>query len=250
MAIQTRCLRLLPLLAVSALQLSGGEPPVGKTLFDSSCAGCHGLDGRGGEHAPNIASSNKGRVLTDRDLVRIVRFGIPSAGMPAFDVILSRDAITTVVAYLRILQAKGQQAPSPGSPQRGRELFVGAQARCSSCHMVNGAGGFLGADLSGYGQIHNAAEIRDAILNPVGRADPQGNRVTVFTKNGSVVSGLLRNEDNFSLQLQTEDSAFALLAKSSVARIDRSSNPIMPSDYGALLTKTQIDDLVSYLASL
>ena len=34
-------------------------PGPGQLTFSSTCAGCHGLDGRGGDKAPNIASNTK-----------------------------------------------------------------------------------------------------------------------------------------------------------------------------------------------
>src|ERR1700677_4023025 len=44
----------------------------GKQVFESRCAGCHGLDGRGGERAPDIASSEKTQRRSDEDLSRII----------------------------------------------------------------------------------------------------------------------------------------------------------------------------------
>jgi cytochrome c oxidase cbb3-type subunit 3 len=44
---------LLGLVSLATLQ---AQPP-GAAIFASNCAGCHGADGRGGEHAPNIATT-------------------------------------------------------------------------------------------------------------------------------------------------------------------------------------------------
>ena len=38
----------------------------GLETFRSRCAACHGLDGRGGEHAPDIVTNPKVRELSDR----------------------------------------------------------------------------------------------------------------------------------------------------------------------------------------
>src|SRR4030081_2551948 len=40
-------------------------PRTGEEIFASSCAGCHGLDGRGGERAPNIAGRPAVQQLSD-----------------------------------------------------------------------------------------------------------------------------------------------------------------------------------------
>src|SRR5689334_5091614 len=49
------------------------------------CGGCHGLDARGTQQGPGLignASARKRSVQTLRD---VIRNGIPSAGMPAFN---------------------------------------------------------------------------------------------------------------------------------------------------------------------
>jgi len=55
----------------------------GRQVFESRCAGCHGIDGRGGERAPDIATSAKTQRRSDSALAQIINNGIPAAGMPA-----------------------------------------------------------------------------------------------------------------------------------------------------------------------
>ncbi len=134
----------------------------------------------------------------------------------------------------------------PEIPVAGRTLFFGA-ARCSGCHIVNGEGGFLAADLSSYGETHSAAEIREAIVDPNKNLEPQKGTVVVTTRAGRKYSGLARNEDNFSLQMQTADGSFHLFDKSDLAQIVHQTRSMMPSDYGSRLSKADLDDLVGYL---
>ncbi len=56
----------------------------GKQTFTSTCAGCHGLDGRGGERAPNIAENPKVLRFSDAQISLIIENGVPGTGMPAF----------------------------------------------------------------------------------------------------------------------------------------------------------------------
>jgi len=74
--------------------------------------------------------------------------------------------------------------------------------------------------------------------------------VTIDTRAGQTLTGVLRNEDNFSLQLQTLDGTFHLLMKSDVASVKRDSNSLMPADYGSTLSAGDLNDLVSYLISV
>ena len=120
---------------------------------------------------------------------------------------LSDDKVREVVSYLRVLQGKHDARSLPGDPVRGKEIFFGKGA-CSACHTIYGAGGFLGPDLSAYGTTTSAQAILDAILN-TNRIVPAGYRLAIVTtRNGNRFEGVIRNEDNFSLQLQTKDGSF------------------------------------------
>jgi cytochrome c oxidase cbb3-type subunit III len=224
----------------------GGSPQVGQQLFSSNCSGCHGLDGHGGEHGPNIATTAEVQRLSDRDILGIVRDGIPHAGMPAFRSKFDAAQLNGVVSYVRILQGKSAPVSVPGNPERGRVLFFG-KARCSECHMIAGEGGFIGSDLTGYGKQHSPDVVRSAILDPNKNLDPRHRTVTAVTRDGQKFTGRALNEDNFSLQLQTLDGTFQFFEKSTLARLEREPRSIMPSNYGSMLSPSDLDDLVSYL---
>jgi len=218
----------------------------GRSSYGAHCAMCHGLDGRGGEHAPGIANSPSVRKDPDRALSQIIRTGIPAAGMPSFRS-LSDHEIGSLVKYLRSLSgATGVEAVT-GDAERGEKLFFG-KAQCGDCHMMAGRGGFIGADLSEFAVGHSPREIREAILRPNEKLLPAHEVIRIKTLDGQSLSGLARNEDNFSLQLQGTDGAFHLLMKSEIAKMERTGRSLMPDDYGARLTPTELDDLVSYIA--
>jgi putative heme-binding domain-containing protein len=217
----------------------------GRQTFASNCAVCHGLDGLGTQRAPNIVTAP--RRLSPADLLRIVSDGVPGTGMPSFRS-LGEARLKAVVAYLSDLQGKNSAALLPGDPAQGRQLFFGT-AGCSSCHMVRGHGGFMGPDLSDYAQTRSADRIKAAITDPAAR-DLALSVATVTTANGEQYRGIIRSEDNFSLQLQSQNGSFHFFSKAELKRIDREPESMMPSDYGAKLTSAQLDDLVSYLLSV
>jgi cytochrome c oxidase cbb3-type subunit III len=217
----------------------------GRKTFESVCAACHGLDGRGGERGPNIATRAEVQRRTDEETLHILQFGRPAAGMPAF-ASLGASRIKGVIAYLRILQGENEDVSVPGDAQRGKSLFFG-EAGCAKCHMINGAGGFLGADLSSYASKASIEDIRSAITDPNKDLNPQARAVLVTTREGSKFTGIARNEDNFSVQLQSPDGTFHLLPKSGIERIEYEAKSLMPSDYGSVLSRAELDDLVSYL---
>jgi putative heme-binding domain-containing protein len=229
-------------------KISKPVPLRGKQTFVSSCASCHGLDGRGGERAPNIAEKPKTQQLSDAQLFHIVENGIPGTGMPAFHALESAD-IKAVVTYLRTLQGTKKVVKLPGDPKHGETIFFG-KAECSGCHMVAGKGGFIASDLSTYACTHAVEQTLNAITNPASSSDHQARSVTATGRSGEKYVGVIRNEDNFSLQLQTLDGAFHFVAKSDLEGLEYSSQALMHPDYGSTLSPSELNDVISYLMSV
>jgi cytochrome c oxidase cbb3-type subunit III len=224
------------------------DSPRGKQTFASSCASCHGLDGKGSERAPNIAETPKVQRMSDPQIFRIIENGIAGTGMPAFHA-LESSQIKRVVAYLRSLQGTTQAVKLPGDPERGKTIFLG-KAGCSLCHMIARQGGFIASDLSGYARTHTADQIRSAITEPTPGGDRQVRLVTATTRGGEKYAGRVRNEDNFSLQLEGLDGTFYFLLKSDLTSLEYDPRALMPSDYGSTLGPRALDDVVSYLISV
>ena len=221
--------------------------PAGRRVFSSACAGCHGLDGRGGERAPDLAAP-KVRRLSNRELLAIVRNGVPGTAMPAFHA-LPQQELRGLLAYLRDLQGAKPAPPLSGDPRRGETLFFG-KAKCSACHMADGKGGFIASDLSAYGRSHSPQEILHRILTPQNDDRARDSVAVVTTNDGQKIRGIVRNEDNFSLQLQSLDGVFHLLTKSELHSVEYEAEPLMPGNYGSLLPRQELDDIVRYLMEL
>jgi mono/diheme cytochrome c family protein len=121
-----------------------------KQIYGENCAGCHGIDGRGGA-AIALANPVFLAVADDTVIRRIASNGVPGTPMPAFSQsaggMLSDKQINAIVSGIR-LWAKpntlGHQAPPPytaqttGDAQRGADAF---RTYCSACHGTNGRGG-------------------------------------------------------------------------------------------------------------
>jgi cbb3-type cytochrome c oxidase subunit III len=91
-----------------------GDPTNGLSVFLRNCAGCHGMDGRGGL-APEIGNPVFQQAATDEFIIRTVRNGRIGTAMPAFQrsdaPVFSDQDLADVLAYLRTLgQRRTQKA--------------------------------------------------------------------------------------------------------------------------------------------
>lgn len=225
---------------------SGLSEDGGARTFATTCASCHGLDGRGGERGPDIVSSREAQKLSSAMLFRIVRDGVPGTGMPSFRA-FGPKKIQAVAQYVRHLQGQSRAVSLSGQPAAGKALFFG-KAKCADCHMVSGIGGFIGSDLSGYGRTQSATQIRRALTDSNGGVHERAKSVAVTLADGKSFNGIVRNEDNFSVQLQTFDGTFVLLDKSAIRGMERRPEPLANS--AARLSPQELDDIASYLISL
>ncbi len=216
-----------------------------KATYESVCATCHGLDARGSERGPDIVSRPEVVRKTDAELFGILKNGKTAAGMPAFSAFGSVK-LNALVAYLHTLQGRGGQVPLPGNAASGKNLFFG-KAKCADCHMVSGQGGFFGPELATYAARLDAEQVRANIVNPNKDLDPRHGLVSITLNDSTSLSGLARNEDNFSLQLQTPDGVFHLLNKSDIRAETYAGMSAMPSDYGSVLSSAELNDLISFL---
>jgi cytochrome c oxidase cbb3-type subunit 3 len=216
-----------------------------KVLYESACAPCHGLDAGGGERGPDIMSRPEVTHKTDAELAEILKDGRTSAGMPAFSS-FGTEQLSALIAYLRVLQGQSKQTPLPGDATRGKTLFYG-RAKCAECHLVSGQGGFLAPDLTSYAARKGADEVRTKIVNPDKNLDPRRGIVDVVLRDSAKLSGVVRNEDNFSLQLQTQDGVFHLLNKSDIRTQTYAERSGLPANYGSTLSAAELNDNVSYM---
>jgi putative heme-binding domain-containing protein len=228
-------------------QRGGSNPRQGAQLYGSNCAFCHGADGRGGR-GPAIATMPKVVAFSDQDLIGIVHNGEADQGMPAFPD-LGDEGTQAVVQYLRSLQGVTEAASTAkltGDPNAGRQLFFG-KGQCSTCHMVDGKGGFMAAELTSYAKNRTTDDILQAIVNPDANLEPTSRVAEVRTKVGESLTGVVRAEDNLNITLQTEDGRYHFLSRSSLATVNYTDHSLMPHDYGTRLMSSELDDLVSFL---
>src|SRR5258706_2300538 len=87
----------------AALELWGQQAvDPGRLTFEKTCGKCHGGDGNGGEMARGIL--NRLPVRDDRQLMTLIREGLPQQGMPPVQV--SDNEMPALIRYLRTIQRR------------------------------------------------------------------------------------------------------------------------------------------------
>ena len=245
-------------LSPPAAQASPQSIANGKSTFRAACSYCHGINADGGFRAPSLISGHLSHGETDAAMLNNILHGIPGTAMPANDI--EESEARDVIAYLHSLQ-KPAPAPVSGNPETGRKLFFG-EAFCSRCHMVQGEGGRLGPDLSRVGASRSHDYLVESIRNPDAQITERyvpldfGNTattyelVTVTTRQGTVFTGVILNQDSFSIQFMDDHEQFHSWPSSDLKSVVHEKRSPMPAYTQQQLSDSQLNDLIAFLTSL
>ena len=225
----------------------------GKRLFDGTCVACHGPGGVGTERAPALDTGRLMHGGEDFEVFQTIQKGVPGTQMPPFGS-LSAQQLWQLVSYVRSLSrvsSTSTEVPINGNAGRGEQLFFGA-GECTSCHEINGRGIPLAADLSEIGKqtpdsieagIEHRLRPRGFIL---GRTVER--YVDITLQDGSKVQGLLKNEDTFSVVIQTLAGDYRLLDRRQTRTILNSARSLTPANLAQRLSADQRSDLLAFLS--
>ena len=136
-----------------------------------------------------------------------------------------------------------------GDTVHGKYIFFANQnAQCMKCHAYDDRGGNAGPRLNGIASRISRAQILEALINPSARLSPGYGMVTVELKDGKTLSGILQAEDNTSLTLKIGDQPNQVIPKKELAK--RTNSPSSMPEMKFILSKKEIRDVVSFLATL
>lgn len=127
----------------AARTIETGEVELGRRLFETGCASCHGIEAQGTPRGPNLQGVgaaavdfwvSTGRMPLERNTEIAVR------KPPSYD----RAQINALVAYVTSLDESGPEIPEidPAAADivEGGELY---RSNCAACHGAVGIGGAL-----------------------------------------------------------------------------------------------------------
>jgi putative heme-binding domain-containing protein len=234
-------------LLLLTVHLHGATPAdiaQGKAIYGTQCAPCHGMTGEGGYGAP----LNRVKLVHAPDntaLFRTIKFGITGTNMPGFGLLPDAE-IEEVAQYVRTLGAI-ETATVPGDGKRGKLLFE-SKGGCSACHIIEGKGNGFGPELTDVGVRRSVPYLQTKLNTPGASVTENYWTVEIRKPGGETLRALWVNEDSFSLQVRDQAGQIRSFRKEDLAsyqRLDKIS--LMPS-FSQVLTKSEIDDVVSYLA--
>ncbi len=229
------------------------RPPVdaqeiaqGKRLFDGHCAACHGIEGRGAQ-GPNLAVPDLTHAGDAQALFLVIDLGIPGTEMPRGGQ-LHDSEIWKIAAYVESI-GQAEPEPMPGDPAAGKQLYAG-KGNCAACHWLDGGGGRQGPELSGIGSRRSLAHLRQSLTEPAASVPEGWLLVTAVLDGGRRIRGIRLNEDPFTIQIRDSSDALHSLRKADLDALEKHRGESSMPPYGGVFSAAEIDDLVSYLASL
>lgn len=232
-------------LAVSVHAFAQAQPDsaVGRAIFESQCALCHGQTGGGGR-GPALTRPKLDSAPTDEALRKLISEGqrdMPGAWQ------LHPDEVASVAAYVRSLGAMPQETV-PGVAARGVRIYAGRG--CATCHMVAGQGAGFGPELTAVGARRSAAFLRQTVLKPTTFLPDDFLYVSVVPAAGPPVRGIRVNEDSFTIQVRDAGGGYHSFRKAELKDLQRLRGETPMPAYEGQITGPDLDDLVAYLASL
>jgi putative heme-binding domain-containing protein len=152
----------------------------------------------------------------------------------------SQDKAALMTRYLSLVPP---DALKKADRAHGRLIF---SRTCAACHTLFGEGGKIGPDLTG-GQRNNSEFVLSKVLDPNAVVAQDYQVTIVMTSNGRTLTGIVKQETDKTLMLQTQNEVVNL-AKTDIEERQRSPQSLMPEGQLTPLSDADVRDLMAYLA--
>jgi quinoprotein glucose dehydrogenase len=137
-----------------------------------------------------------------------------------------------------------------GDPAKGRSLFLNHPVgQCVACHKIaKGSGSEVGPNLVDVGKRQKRPYLLESLIAPQASVVKGYGIVSVTLKDGSTVSGQFLSEDKKGLTIRNPEGAEQVIKNESIKERGPTISTMPPMEF--LLSKSEIRDLVAFLASL
>ena len=136
-----------------------------------------------------------------------------------------------------------------GDVGRGRRIFFGEAAACSSCHAIGAEGGDFGPDLTTIGEVRTGHDLLEAIMFPNSSFVPEFAPYVVETAK-DVHMGLIERETDSGITLRIDPDARTFVPRSEITAMNASTLSLMPEGLDAGLSDAELIDLITFLQTL
>jgi len=152
----------------------------------------------------------------------------------------SADRAKEITRYKTLLTSKAVRKPDL---ELGRAVYA---KTCQQCHTLFGTGGKIGPELTGSNRA-DLDYVLSNVLDPSALIGKEYLAHVVATRDGRVLTGLVRGEDKDALTLQTANE-LVVIPRGEVEQQKASDQSMMPADLWAPLSEHEVRSLVAYLA--
>ena len=152
----------------------------------------------------------------------------------------AKEKVALIARYKSMLAPSATKA----DPSQGRTVF---NRTCQQCHKMYELGGDIGPNLTGSdrGKLDYVLE---NVLDPSATVAKDYRLTTIATVEGRVISGILREQTDKTVTIQTINER-VVLPRDQIKAIKESPESMMPEGLLEKLSPEEVRDLVSYLAS-
>ena len=137
-----------------------------------------------------------------------------------------------------------------GDEKRGHLVYNSQSTACAVCHSIGYVGGKLGPDLTHIGKVRTERDLLEAIIYPSSNFVRSYEPVTLKTKAGGALYGILKETSSDHVALVMGPGAEQRISKADVAEIAPGAVSLMPQGLDAVISSQDLADLVVFLKSL
>ena len=159
-----------------------------------------------------------------------------------FPPILTADEAAALDAKFSKYRALANQ---PGDAVRGKQVA----ALCMSCHLINGAGGNIGPNISGAGAMGREALLR-RLITPNASMESAYHVFRVTMRDGGIREGFFVRDEKEAVILRSPGADDQRIARRDIAGTKFLRRGMMPEGLLDAMTSQQVSDLFAYLMTL
>lgn len=134
-------------------------------------------------------------------------------------------------------------ATAKSDEKQGQQVF---QINCAICHRIGVTGNLVGPQLDGIG-TRGAERLLEDLLDPNRAVDPAFRLHFVKQKNGNLMTGLFRREQDGVQYYADAAGQEHAISKAEITEDQISEFSLMPAGFGEMMSEKDLHDLLAYL---